>query len=61
MSDTSWSVTPKPVPAELVTNPHATYPPQPTRFATIAEQLDTATFDTLRSWANGGIGQPETD
>lgn len=60
MSD-AWTVTPKPVAPELVTNPHATYPPQPTRFATIAEQLDTATFDTLRSWANGGIGQLETD
>lgn len=61
MSDTTWVPEPREVPTELVTNPHVTYPPQPTRFATIAEQLDTATFDTLRSWANGGLGQPETD
>lgn len=61
MSDIAWSPEPRPVIPELVTNPHATYPPAPKRFATWAEQLELADFATLKSWANGGTGSPETD
>ena len=59
MSD--WQPEARDIPAELVTNPHNTYPPPPTRFATVSEQLEAASFDTLKSLANGGCGQPETD
>jgi hypothetical protein len=60
MSD--WAPVPKPVPPEFVTGfPHATFLPEPARFATWAEQLELAEFAALKSWANGGIGQPETD
>lgn len=61
MSDIAWSPEPREVIPELVSNPHATYPKPPTRFATWAEQIEAADFDTLKSWANGGVGQPESD
>jgi len=59
MSD-AWSIEAREVPVELIANPHITYPPPPTRFATIAEQLEAADMDTLKL-LSGGIGNPEVN
>lgn len=52
-----WTPEVREVPVELVANLHVTYPPPPTRFATIAEQLEAADMDVLKVYASG-IGQP---
>jgi len=57
---TDWTPEVREVPVELIANLHVTYPPPPTRFATIAEQLEAADMDTLKL-LSGGIGNPEGD
>lgn len=60
--DDQWAPDPKPVPAELEDGfEHATFPPPKVHWATVADQLDAATFEQLVEMARGGIGEPDAD
>lgn len=55
-----WTPEPRPIPEELTPNFDPVRHPKPaTVFAPWAEQLDRATFDTLKELARGGIGTPD--
>ena len=54
-----WQPEPRPTAAELLPDFEAVRHPKPaTHFAPWAEQLDAATFDTLKALARGGVGEP---
>lgn len=54
MSD--WVPESRPVPPELESSEHATFPPPPVRWPTVAERLDEATREQLVALMNSGLG-----
>lgn len=54
----NWTAEPRTVPVELTPDfDHATFPPEPVRFASWTEQLESATWEQLKLLANGGVGE----
>lgn len=58
MTDSEWVPEPRPVDPELTDGfEHATFPPPKVHWSTVADQLDSATFEQLKLMANGGTGE----